>query len=213
MSGSSSARDRVSALVSVLGERYGPLPWWRAPPGEVMIGAVLVQQTRWENVERAIDRLRSARLLSLEALDRAPAEIVEESVRCAGFFRVKTRRLKALAGFVLGTYGSIEGMASAPTDELRRGLLGVAGIGEETADAILCYAFGRCTFVIDAYTRRLCACAGIDEPAGGFRPLFEGVLPRENARYRETHAHIVEHGKRYCSKRRCEICSIMSLDA
>jgi endonuclease-3 related protein len=143
MSGSSSARDRVSALVSVLGERYGPLPWWRAPPGEVMIGAVLVQQTRWENVESAIDRLRSARLLSLEALDRAPAEIVEQSVRCAGFFRVKTRRLKALAGFVLGTYGSIEGMASAPTDELRRGLLGVAGIGEETADAILCYAFGR----------------------------------------------------------------------
>jgi endonuclease III related protein len=213
MSGSSSARDRVQALVGALGERYGPLSWWRAPPEEVMIGAVLVQQTRWENVERALGRLREAGLLTFEAIDRTPAGTVEEAVRCAGFFRVKTRRLKALARFVLGAYGSVEAMARAPTDELRRGLLGVPGIGEETADAILCYAFDRCSFVIDAYTRRLCACAGVEEPAGGYRPLFEAVLPRENARYRETHAHIVEHGKRYCSRRRCEGCSIRSSDA
>lgn len=213
MSGSSSARDRVQALVAALGERYEPLPWWRAPPEEVMIGAVLVQQTRWENVERALDHLRGAGLLSLEEINRAPTETVEEAVRCAGFFRVKTRRLKALARFVLETHGSVGAMASVSTDLLRRGLLGVPGIGEETADAILCYAFGRCSFVIDAYTRRLCACAGIEEPAGGFRSLFEAVLPRENARYRETHAHIVEHGKRYCSRRRCEECSIKSSDA
>jgi endonuclease-3 related protein len=164
-------------------------------------------------VARALDRLRGAGLLSLEAIDRASAEAVEEAVRCAGFFRVKTRRLKALARFVLGTYGSVEAMADVSTDILRRGLLGVYGIGEETADAILCYAFGRCSFVIDAYTRRLCACAGVEEPAGGYRPLFEAVLPCENARYRETHAHIVEHGKRYCSRRRCEGCSIRSSDA
>lgn len=178
-----------------------------------MVGAVLVQQTRWENVERGLDRLREAGLLSLEAIDRAPPEVVDEAVRCTGFFRVKTRRLKALARFVLGTYGSVETMARVPTDELRRDLLAVPGIGEETADAILCYAFGRCSFVIDAYTRRLCACAGVEDTPDGYRALFEAVLPRENERYRETHAHIVEYGKSYCSKRRCEGCSIRSSDA
>ena len=200
-------------MIGVLGERYGAIPWWRAPPEEVMVGAILTQQTRWENVERALDRLRGAGLLSLDAIDRAPAEAVEEAVRCTGFFRVKTRRLRALARFVLETYGSVEAMARAPTDGLRRALLDVPGIGEETADAILCYAFGRCSFVIDAYTRRLCACAGVEEPVGGYRPLFEAVLPHENARFRETHAHIVEYGKSYCSRRRCEGCSIRSLDA
>lgn len=200
-------------MIGALSERFGTLPWWQAPPEEVMIGAILVQQTRWENAERALERLREVNLLSLEAIDRAPAEAIEEAVRCAGFFRVKTRRLKALAGFVRGRYGSVEAMANASTEELRRGLLEVSGVGEETADAILCYAFGRCSFVIDAYTRRLCACAGVEEPAGGYRGLFEAVLPRENDRYRQTHAHIVEYGKRYCSRRRCEECSIRNSDA
>ncbi|MEN6342878.1 MAG: helix-hairpin-helix domain-containing protein [Methanospirillum sp.] len=200
-------------MIEALDERFGPIPWWRAPPEEVMIGAVLVQQTRWENAERALEKLRGAGFLSLEAIDRAPAEAIEEAVRCAGFFRVKTRRLKALARFVIGTYGSVEAMANASTGELRSGLLEVSGIGEETADAILCYAFGRCSFVIDAYTRRLCACAGVEEPAEGYRGLFEAVLPRENDRYRQTHAHIVEYGKRYCSRRRCEECSIRNSDA
>lgn len=213
MSGSSSARDRILDLVTWLDSRYGEIGWWEAPPDEVMIGAILTQQTRWENVECALDRLRTAGLLSIAALDTAPADAIEEAVRCTGFFRVKTRRLKALARFVIGEYGSVAAMAAAGTDELRSGLLGVAGIGEETADSILCYGFFRCSFVIDAYTRRLCACAGIDEPAGGYRRLFEASLPPENARYRQTHAHIVEYAKSHCSRKRCEECSIRSLNA
>ena len=210
--GSGSPRDRIMAMVETLGEWYGPIPWWRASPEEVMIGAILVQQTRWENVERGLDRLRAAGLLSFEAIDKAPPEAVEEAVCCTGFFRVKTRRLKALARLMTRTYGSVEAMARAPTDELRRDLLGVPGIGEETADAVLCYAFSRCAFVIDTYTRRLCACAGVAEPPGGYRALFESVLPRKNRSYRQTHAHIVEYGKTYCSRRRCEGCSIRSSD-
>ena len=213
MPGSSSDRDRLRGLVGALADRFGPIPWWRAPPEEVMIGAILVQQARWENVRVALERLRDADLLSLARIDEAPDETVEEAIRCAGFFRVKTRRLKALARFVLKSYGSVEAMAAAPSDELRRGLLEVTGVGEETADAILCYAFGRCAFVIDAYTRRICACAGVAEPPGGYRSLFEDVLPRENAPYRQTHAHMVEYGKRYCSRRRCEECSIRSSNA
>lgn len=197
-------------MIAALRARYGTIPWWRAPPEEVMIGAVLVQQTRWENVRRALERLRGDDLLSLNAIDQAPAELVEDAVRCAGFYRVKTRRLKALARFVVERFGSVEAMAHAPTDELRHGLLTVPGVGEETADAILCYAFGRCSFVIDTYTRRLCTCAGIEEPTNGYRALFEAALPRENAAYRQTHAHIVEYGKEYCSRRRCEGCIIRS---
>lgn len=210
MSGSSSASDRLAAVVAGLRDRYGPIPWWRAPPEEVMIGAVLVQQTRWEHAERALERLRAADLLSLGAIDAAPADAIEEAVRCAGFFRVKARRLKALARFVLGEHGSVEAMTEVPTAGLRRQLLGVPGIGEETADAILCYAFDRPAFVLDAYARRICACAGIAEPRGGFRPLFEAVLPPGNPACRETHAHIVEYGKEYCSRRRCEGCTIGS---
>jgi len=203
--------ERVSAVVDALRRRYVQMEWWAAPPEEVMIGAVLVQQTRWENVERAIGELRAAGLLSLPAIDRAPAEEIERAVRCSGFFRVKTRRLKALARHVLAEYGSAEEMARAETAALRRGLLLVPGVGEETADAILCYAFSRCTFVVDAYTRRVASCAGIEASPRQLRALFEAVLPRENARYRETHAHIVEYGKKDCSRRRCDACLIRSL--
>lgn len=212
MSNTGLSRDRVSAMIETLDDLYGTIPWWQAPPEEVMIGAILVQQTRWENVERGLKHLRAVGLLSLEAIDEAPQETVEIAVRCTGFFRVKTHRLKALARLVTRTYGSVDAMAPAPTDELRRDLLGVPGIGEETADAILCYAFSRCAFVVDTYTRRLCACAGIAEPSGGYRALFESVLPRKNRSYRQTHAHIVEYGKTYCSRRRCEGCSIRSSD-
>ncbi len=213
MSGSSSTRDRVRLIVDRLEDRYGTIDWWHAPPDEVMVGAILTQQTRWENVERALDRLRAGDLLSMAAIEAAPADLIEEAVRCTGFFRVKTCRLQALARFVIDEHGSVEAMAAAGTDELRRDLLGVPGIGEETADSILCYAFSRCSFVIDAYTRRLCACAGVDEPVEGYRHLFESVLPPVNVRYRQTHAHIVEYAKSQCSRKRCEECSIRSLNA
>lgn len=205
--------DRLIDMIMALDEHFGEIPWWSAPAEEVMIGAILVQQTRWENVRRALGHLRDAGLLSLRAIDQAPAKDVEDAIRCAGFFRVKTRRLKALARFVLERYGSVERMAAGPTDELRDSLLGVTGIGEETADAILCYAFSRCSFVLDAYTRRLCACARVAEPPGGYRALFEAVLPHENPVYRRTHAHIVEWGKRYCNRRQCDRCTIRSSSA
>jgi endonuclease-3 related protein len=211
MSESCSGDERTRSVIEALDRRYGTLDWWAASTDEVMIGAILTQQTRWENVERALERLRDRHLLSIAAIDHAEPGAIEDAIRCTGFFRVKARRLRALARFVIGTYGSVVAMNGEETEELRHGLLGVSGIGEETADSILCYGFSRCSFVIDAYTRRLAACAGIEEPPGGYRHAFESVLPRDNFSYRQTHAHIVEYAKTHCSRRRCDECSIRNL--
>src|SRR5208337_4117695 len=123
------------------------------------------------------------------------------AIRCTGFYRIKARRLKALAAFVIDSCGGVSVIDNIPTEELREGLLGVNGIGEETADSILCYGFGRLSFVIDAYTPRI-----------GLKALFEGVLAEDPHVYHQTHAHIVEYAKGWCTKKRCEGCRIMALN-
>lgn len=210
MSASSSDRERVQLIVNRLEERYGPIDWWNAPPDEVMVGAILTQQTRWENVERALCHLRERGLLSIPAIASSSPARLEEAVRCTGFYRVKTRRLIALAEFIVREFGSIGVMEAIGSDELRQALLSIQGVGEETADSILCYGFSRAAFVIDAYTRRICACAGVVGPDALLRGLFVEVLPQDNDRYRRTHAHIVEYAKDHCSRKRCEGCSIRS---
>lgn len=212
MSVSRSDRERVQTIVDLLDDRYGKIDWWNAPPDEVMVGAILTQQTRWENVECAVSRLREAGLLSIPAIAAASPARLEEAVRCTGFYRVKTRRLVALAKFVAHRFGSTGAMDLMESDELRHALLSVRGVGEETADSILCYGFSRNAFVIDAYTRRICACAGITGTDALLRSLFERALPGQNERYRLTHAHIVEYAKEFCSRKRCEECSIRSFN-
>ncbi len=212
MSASSSTEERIQFIVDHLEEEYGEIDWWDAPPDEVMVGAILTQQTRWENVERALGRLRDENLLSIPAILAASPSRLEGAIRCTGFFRIKTQRLIALAEHVVQEYGSIDEMESRGSDELRIGLLSVRGVGEETADSILCYGFSRLAFVIDAYTRRICRCAGVVMPDSELRDRFEGVLPPVNDCYRRTHAHIVEYAKDHCSKKRCEECSIRSFN-
>jgi endonuclease-3 related protein len=175
-----------------------------------LIGAVLTQQTRWENVVRALALLKEGSLCSVAALyETAPAEI-ENAIRCTGFYKVKTRRLKALAILVIEECGGIRPMAEYPTEILRESLLRVSGIGEETADSILCFGFHRASFVIDAYTHRICRCAGIPEQKSRLKALFEDVLPADPEAYRQTHAHIVEYAKEYCGKKRCNTCILMN---
>ncbi|RPJ53911.1 MAG: Fe-S cluster assembly protein HesB, partial [Methanobacteriota archaeon] len=112
MSESSSAKCR--AIAAFLEERYGPIPWWGGTADEVMIGAILVHQTRWENVEGGLERLQTAGLGTLAAIGAADEDAVQAAIRCTGFYRVKTRRLKALAALV-ENLGGIEGMRSQPT--------------------------------------------------------------------------------------------------
>ena len=147
-------------------------------------------------------------ICSLEAIHRESHEKIEEAIRCTGFYRVKTRRLKSLASTVMDKFGGVEGMAVLSTPDLRDALLAVHGIGEETADSILCYALGRTSFVIDAYTERICSCAGIPDRKGKLKTIFEAVLPEDNAIYRRCHAHFVEYAKEFCGNNRCEQCVI-----
>lgn len=202
---------RIQALLQDLGDLYGAIPWWDAPPEEVLIGAVLTQQTRWVNVERAIANLKEVGCCSVAGVVAATRETIEAAVRPTGFYRVKTERLKALCGRVT-ELGGVEALATMPTESLRKELLAVRGVGEETADSILCYGFGRPAFVIDAYTRRICRCMGVAVGDAELRRLFEQVLPRDAAAYAQAHAWIVEYAKEWCrSERRCKTCQIKNL--
>ena len=211
-SSSGSAGRKARRIANILAGRFGDIPWWPGDADEVMIGAILTQQTRWENVERALVRLMDQGLCSMEALHKADAPVVESAIRCTGFYRMKARRLRALAAYAMEQCGGVTSMAAAPTATLREGLLGVNGIGEETADSILCYAFHRPSFVIDAYTERIARCAGITTPRSGLKALFESVLDDDYRVYHQTHAHIVEYAKGWCTKKRCEGCRIMALN-
>ena len=137
----------------------GPQHWWPAQsPFEVIVGAVLVQNTNWRNVEKAIGNLREAGLLEPHALGQVPCGELEEMIRPTGYFRIKARRLRNLLEFLIQRYdGSLESMFGTGVSELRGELLAIDGIGPETADSILLYAGGLPVFVVDTYTHRVLA--------------------------------------------------------
>lgn len=209
MSGSSSIK--IKHLISSLAGCFGEIAWWPGYPDEVMIGAILTQQTRWENVRRALANLKKRDLCSINSIFTSDIRDIEDAIRCTGFYRVKAKRLKSLATYVMETFGGFEGMADVPTWQLRAGLLNVSGIGEETADSILCYGLDRTSFVIDAYTERMVRCIGIPEKRQDLKTLFEENLPEDNHSYRQAHAHIVEYAKDFCGKKRCHECILVNL--
>ena len=175
-----------------------------------MIGAILTQQTRWENVEQALGELKKRGLCSLFSIASADIHDIEDAIRCSGFYRVKAKRLKFFASYVLETFGGVDGMVDVSTSLLRTRFLKVSGIGEETADSILCYGLFRTSYVIDAYTERMIRCIGVTEKRQDLKHLFEECLPKDNYVYRQTHAHIVEYAKEFCGKKRCSECILVS---
>ena len=204
------------AVHDTLYEAFGPQHWWPAEtPFEVAIGAVLTQNTAWTNVERAIANLREADCLDPHTLhDMDPGELAG-LIRPAGYFNVKARRLQALCAFLLAeAHGRMENLSGRETSALREALLGIRGVGEETADSILLYAFDRPVFVVDAYTRRIFERLGLLEPQlsyGAVQSAFEGALPRDRDLFNEYHALIVALGKDYCKpKPRCAACPLRS---
>lgn len=184
---------------------FGPQHWW---PGktrfEIIVGAILTQNTSWTNVERAIANLRGAGLLSPAALEKVPLGRLERLVRSSGYFRQKARKLKAFCEFLRTEYrGSLKRMFETPTMVLREKLLGVFGIGPETADSILLYAGQHAVFVVDAYTKRILSrhgWAGEKTKYEDIRWMFERQFPGNARRFNEFHALIVKAGKNYCRK-------------
>ncbi len=194
----------------LLGERLGPRHWWPAKsPFEVAAGAILTQAVAWTNVEAAIARLEAAGLMSAQAISAADPEGLAELVRPAGYYRAKARKLQALASHIVEGYGGrIEAMAARPLDELRPELLDIYGVGPETADAIILYALGLPSFVVDAYTFRVFGRLG-HWPEVFARPRYEEVraffqsrLPADAALYNEFHAQIDRVGHALCLKSR-----------
>lgn len=197
----------LQTLYHRLFDHYGPQHWWPADsPFEVMVGAVLTQNTAWTNVERAINNLRSAGLLDPVAMAELSADQLAEQIRPSGYFNLKARRLQALCDWLLAGLSP----QAMNTSQLRESLLGVHGVGPETADDILLYAYERPVFVIDAYTRRLCGRLSLldgDLPYETLRALFEQALPGEAALFNEYHALIDHHAKLVCRpKPRCSAC-------
>ncbi|HKQ86884.1 MAG TPA: hypothetical protein VJS43_08950 [Candidatus Acidoferrales bacterium] len=185
---------------------FGPQHWWPGrTPFEVVVGAILTQNTSWTNVERAIANLRKARLLTPAAIEKASPQKIQMLIRPSGYFRQKARKLKAFCSFLRYEYGgSLKRMFAQPTGELREKLLSVFGIGPETADSILLYAGGHPVFVVDAYTKRMLARHGWvaqDAKYEDVRWIFERRFPGDVARFNEFHALIVQTGKKYCRTR------------
>lgn len=209
-------RASTSGLMAVyrrLLDRYGAQHWWPADtPFEVMVGAVLTQNTAWSNVEKAIDNLKAMEAgFSLESLLAIPVERLAALIRPAGYFNVKAKRLSSLCRF-LQRHGELDRLE---TDQLRALLLSVHGIGPETADDILLYAYHRPVFVIDAYTRRLFARLGMIEAESGYETLregFEAALQNDAELFNEYHALIVVHAKNHCRvKPVCADCPVRDL--
>lgn len=186
-------------------DAFGPQGWWPGDGGafEVAVGAVLTQNTAWRNVERALAGLAERGWLSPEPLREAPADELAEAIRPSGYFNVKAERLQALAQAWCDAGGEA-GLVALDTMALRQWLLGIRGVGRETADDIVLYGFDRPIFVIDAYTRRIFARLGIiegDERYDVLRGAVEADLGQGDgavARLNELHALIVALGKDIC---------------
>ena len=203
---------------TAMSQALGPMQWWPAKtPFEVIVGAILTQNTSWTNVERAIVNLRSAQMLTPSTITSARLSKLALLVRPSGYFRQKAKKLKAFVRFLQREYGgSLKRMFDTPTEILRGKLLSVHGIGPETADSILLYAGNHPVFVVDAYTHRIFGRHGITDGKPQYetvRALFEAALPRDSQLFNEFHALVVNTGKNWCRKKepRCAECPLGSL--
>ncbi len=205
-------KRRLLAIYRRLHATHGPQHWWPGDsPFEIMVGAVLTQNTAWTNVEKAIANLKTAKALSPEVIVAAPHRRLAAWLKPSGYFNIKAQRLQAFCEWLI-RQGGAKRLARLPTETLRAELLQVHGIGPETADDILLYAFNRPVFVIDAYTRRLFQRLGLiqgEEAYEVLRGLFEQALVMSAPLFNEYHALIVAHAKDICRPRpRCATCKL-----
>jgi len=198
--------EYIKEMYQLLYERFGPQHWWPGEtPFEVMVGAVLTQNTNWSNVERAIKNLKSSGGFCVKALFRMPEETLAALIRPAGYYNLKSRRLRNLLEMIIRDYdGELERFFDEDIVAMREKLLSVRGIGPETADSIILYAAQKPVFVVDAYTYRILSRHEMIMDGASYeelQDLFTSHLPEDTKLYNEFHALIVRTGKTYCRKR------------
>jgi endonuclease-3 related protein len=211
-------KQLLAEIYRRLDEAYGDQHWWPGDtPFEVAVGAILTQNTAWTNVKKALDNLRSAGLLAPEKLGKLSAAEIAPLIKPAGYYNVKARRLRALLDFLADEYGGdVGGLAAEGLAAGRPKLLGVKGVGPETADSILLYACGLPTFVVDAYTHRVLFRHGLADEAATYdelKDLFESGLEEDVALYNQYHALLVRVGRERCRPRQpqCDSCPLNGL--
>lgn len=208
-------KSEPARIYTTLIAHFGPQGWWPAgSPFEVMVGAILTQNTSWRNVEKAIANLKQAKALSLKRMYKMPSRRLAALIRPAGYYNLKAERLKNFLKFFIASYsGDLKKMRRQGVAELRRRLLTVKGIGLETADSILLYALDKPSFVVDAYTRRIFSRHKLVREGADYEEVRNFItqnVKNEVKLFNEYHALLVRLGKDYCLKRnpRCRTCPL-----
>jgi len=206
--------DKLLDIYRILFDHYGPREWWPAEtPFEVVVGAILTQNTAWRNVEKAIANLKQLGPLTPEPLFHLPEEALAEAIRPSGYYRQKGKRLRNLLGMLSDQFECrLEALFDLPTETLREKLLALSGIGPETADSILLYAAGRPVFVIDTYTIRILSRHELLPEETSYAEAQQWVtdhLPEDVQLFNEFHALLVNVGKDFCRPRpKCPGCPL-----
>lgn len=208
--------NKILSVYNKLFEAFGEQHWWPSDsPLETCIGAILTQNTAWSNVEKAISNLKKEGLVDLQILMYTGEAKLAELIRPSGYFNIKAKRLKAFISFIVENYESSLEIFFAEKENIREILLGVKGVGPETADSILLYAGNITAFVIDAYTKRIFARIGISAENISYdnlQEIFVESLPDEARLYNEYHALIVRLAKEHCHKKPvCQGCTLISI--
>ena len=205
-------------IYRTLYQAYGPRHWWPGEtPFEVMVGAILTQNTSWRNVEKAIQKLKNKGVLNVEGIHQLRKSQLVPLIRSSGYYRIKAERLKVFVGFLFEEYdGDIEKMGEERLPVLRHKLIGVNGIGPETADSILLYGLNKPIFVVDAYTKRILSRHGMISENASYEEiqrLFMSHLPMDVRLFNEYHALLVYLGKTLCKKvPRCDECPLRGIE-
>ncbi|MDE1825471.1 MAG: endonuclease [Candidatus Micrarchaeota archaeon] len=198
-------KGKLLALYYRLRAEYGFLDWWPADTKtEVIVGAILVQNTSWNNAQKAIANLKGARMLNPQRLSGAKLGRLEELIRPSGFYRRKALRLKQVFVHIRKKYLTLHRFLSQDKVSLRNELLLQSGIGKETADSIVLYAAEKPAFVVDAYTKRIMGRVyGTNERMGydELQSSIQSAIPEDVLLYKDFHAQFVEHAKKYCKKK------------
>ena len=203
--------NKFKTVYKTLLNNYGSQHWWPTTTNnktfEIIIGAILTQNTSWKNVEKAIRNLKENNLVSVDGIKKVNIKRLAKLITPAGYYNQKAVRLKIVAGF----FGTNQNFGDATdVNRMRAELLNVKGIGPETADSILLYAFEKPRFVVDSYTKRIFSRIGLCKENIGYdklQKMFHKNLGFNPQMFNEYHALIVEHAKQYCAKKpKCNVC-------